>query len=588
MAAPAVLKIDIIADATKALKAMGMVEDKAGGSSSKLSGLGKTMAGALGTAAIVGFGKASVEAAQEAAVSAARLDSVFTSMGDTTGQASKAAQDYASSLSTQIGVSDDAIMAGQAQLATFGAVSDETARAAGIFDRATAAGADLAATGFGSIESNAVALGKALQDPTKGMTALGRSGVTFTDAQKESIKQMQKSGDLLGAQKVVLGAVESQVQGTAAATATSTAKMGVKFGELQETIGNKLLPVIDKLVGFFTQYMDLLIPLGALILGVVLAVKAYELASNLAAVAQGVWNAAQVVFNVVMAANPIMLVVLAIAALVGALILAYNKVGWFRDFVDAAFDDVVKAFDAVKDMAVKVFNWIRDNWPLLLAILAGPFGVAVLLIVNNWDTIKSGATDVYNWVKSKFDLVLSFFQGLGSSVGDAIGVIVDWIKKPIQAAADVYTAIKDKFDAVVDFLSGLVSKITGPIGNIVNAIKNPINAVIRGWNGLEFKIPTIDTHIPGVGKIGGETIGFPNIPTLATGGVVMRTGMALVHEGEQFSGVGRSFGGTVINVNVTTTGLGPDSPQIQRAVVNALRGHVARNGPLDFAVRTGS
>lgn len=588
MAAPAVLKIDIIADATKALKAMGAVEDKAGASGSKLSGLGKTMGAALGTAAIVGFGKASVEAAQEAAVSAARLDSVFTSMGDTTGQASKAAQDYASSLSQQIGVSDDAIMAGQAQLATFGAVSDETARAAGIFDRATAAGADLAATGFGSIESNAVALGKALQDPTKGMTALGRSGVTFTDAQKESIKAMQKSGDLLGAQKVVLGAVESQVQGTAAATATSTAKMGVKFGELQETIGNKLLPVIDKLVGFFTQYMDLLIPLGAVILGVVVAVKAYQLASNLAAVAQGVWNVAQIAFNVIMAANPIMLVVLAIAALVAAVILAYNKIGWFRDFVDAAFDAVVDAFDALKDAAVKVFNWIRDNWPLLVAILAGPFGVAVLLIARNWDTIKAGATDVYNWVKSKFDLVLSFFQGLGSSVGSAIGVIVDWIKKPIQAAADVYTAIKDKFDAVVDFLGGLVSKIAGPIGSIVNAIKNPINAVIRGWNNLEFTVPTIDTKIPGIGKIGGATVGFPNIPTLQTGGVVMRTGMALVHEGEQFSGVGRGFGGTVINVSVTTTGLGADSPQIQRAVVNALRGHVARNGALDFAVRTGS
>lgn len=584
MAAPAILKIDIIADATKALKTMGQVEDKAG--SSKLAGVGKRVVGALGTAAIIGFGKASVSAAQEAAVSAARLDSVFSSMGDTTGTASKEAQNYASSLSMQIGVSDDAIMAGQAQLATFGAVSDETARAAGIFDRATAAGADLAATGFGSIESNAVAMGKALQDPTKGMTALGRSGVTFTDAQKDSIKAMQKSGDLLGAQKVVLGAVESQVQGTAAATATSTAKMSVKFGELQETIGNKLLPVIDTLVGFFTKYMDLLIPLGGIILGVVVAVKAYELASNLAAVAQGVWNAAQVLFNVVMAANPIMLVVLAIAALVAAVIIAYKKVGWFRDFVDASWDAVVGAFNVLKDAAVTVFNWIRDNWPLLLAILTGPFGVAVLLIVNNWDTIKAGATAVYDWVKSKFDLVLSFFQGLGSTIGDAIGVIVDWIKKPIQAAEDVYNAIKDKFNAVVSFLSGLVSKITGPIGDIVHAMKAPVNAFIDGWNALHFSVGGGSVFGVDIPKV---TVDLPHIPRLATGGSVLRTGMALVHAGEQFSGVGRSFGGqTVINVNVTTTGLGPDSPQIQRAVVNALRGHVARNGALDFAVRTGS
>jgi hypothetical protein len=584
MAAPATLKIDIIADATKALKAMGLVEDKAG--SSKLSGLGKTIAGALGTAAIVSFGKASVTAAQESAVATARLDSVFAAMGDTTGKASKAAQDYASSLSAKIGVDDEAIMAGQAQLATFAAVSDATARQAGIFDRATAAGADLAATGFGSIESNAVQLGKALQDPTKGLAALGKSGVTFTDAQKESIKAMQKSGDLLGAQKVVLGAVESQVKGTAEATATSTAKMSVKFGELQETIGNKLLPVIDTAVGFFTKYMDLLIPLGGIILGVVLAVKAYELASNLAAVAQGVWNAVQVVFNAVMAANPIFLVVLAIAALVAGIVIAYNKVGWFRDFVDAAWDDVVKAFDILKDAAMAVFNWIKQNWPLLLAILTGPFGVAVLLIVNNWDSIKAGATEVWQWVKDKFDALLSFFQGLGSKVGDAIGAVVDWIKKPIQAAIEMYDAVKGKFDDLVSFLGGLVDKIGGVVGRIVSALKAPINAFIDGWNNLSFSVGGGSVFGIDIPKISVDT---PNIPRLAQGGTVLRTGLALVHAGEQFSGVGKTFGAqTVINLHVTTTGLGADSPQIQRAVVNAIRGHVGRNGPLDFAVRTGS
>ena len=73
-------------------------------------------------------------------------------MGDTTGEAAKAAEGYAASLSKKIGVDDDSIIAAQAQLVTFGAVSDETARSAGIFDRATAAAADLAAKGFGSLD----------------------------------------------------------------------------------------------------------------------------------------------------------------------------------------------------------------------------------------------------------------------------------------------------------------------------------------------------------------------------------------------------------------------------------------------------
>lgn len=602
MAGPAILKIDIIGDATKAVKALDQVETKAGATGGKFSTMGKAVAGAVGTAAIIGFGKASFQAAQDAAVSTARLDSVFKSMGDSTGEASKAAQDYASSLSEQIGVEDDVIMAGQAQLATFGAVSSEAARTAGIFDRATAAGADLAATGFGSIESNAVALGKALQDPTKGMTALGKSGVTFTKAQKEQIKALQESGDLLGAQKIVLGAVESQVQGTAAATATSTDKMGVKFGELQETIGTQLMPVIEGLVGFFTQYMDLLIPIGAAILAVVVAVKAWQAASMAAKVAQEAWNVVQIIFNAIMSANPIMLVVIAIAALVAAVILAYNKVGWFRDFVDKSWDAVVGAFEALKDAAVKVFNWIKDNWPLLLAVLTGPFGIAALAIARNWDSIKAAAETVWNWIKNTWSTITGLITGPIQDAADTASGIWDGIKSGAKAVWDwfnsTWQSLKDMIakpiQAAADTIAGLISGVSSSVSSIVSAIKQPINAVIRAWNGLEFKIPRIDlpkVSTPlgdfGGGSFGGQTIGFPNIPTLQTGGLVMRTGLALVHEGEQFSGVGKSFGGqTVINVNVTTTGLGADSPQIQRAVVNALKGHVSRNGPLDVPVRT--
>src|SRR5262245_10885930 len=149
---PALLKIVIDADASKAVSGMKDATDAASGVGGTLKSVGKVAGAALGTAAVVGFGKASVDAATEAAVATARLDQIFQSMGDSTGQASDAAQAYASALSKKIGVEDESIMAGQAQLATFGAVSSESARMAGIFDRATTAGADLAAAGFGSIE----------------------------------------------------------------------------------------------------------------------------------------------------------------------------------------------------------------------------------------------------------------------------------------------------------------------------------------------------------------------------------------------------------------------------------------------------
>ena len=604
---PALLKIIIDADITKAVAKMKDATEAASGVGGSLKSVGKIAGAALGTAAIASFGKASVDAATEAAVATARLDQIFLSMGDSTGQASDAAQAYASALSKKIGVEDESIMAGQAQLATFGEVSNETARMAGIFDRATTAGADLAAAGFGSIESNAVQLGKALQDPTKGMTALAKSGVTFTDAQKEQIKALQDSGNLLEAQKIVLGAVEQQVGGTAEATVTSQQKAALAFGEVQETVGGKLLPVLNTALGLFTKFSGVIIPVAAAIAALVIAAKAYALAQQLASAATAIWSGIQAVFNVIMALNPIMLVVLAIAALVAGVIIAYNKFDWFRELIQTIWgwikDNwplllaillgpfgpvvllVVKNFDTIKNTIQTVWEWIKDNWPLLLAIITGPIGIAVLLVTKNFDTLKAVAMSAVDWVMDRFQDLTGFLSRIVGSIQGILSTIADAIRYPIDAATQAVQWVMDKFNSLVDFFRGLVSSIGGFARDIANAIKNPINAVIRAINGIQIQIPKVD--IPLGPTIGGGTIGFPHIPELAKGGAVLRTGIAVVHEGETFSGVGRKASPTTVNITVNTTGLGADAPQIQRAVVRALRGYTARNGTLGLAEASG-
>ena len=537
MAAPAILKIDIIADAAKAQKALKDTGGAAEKTGSKFSGAAKMAAGLFAGGAVLAFGKSSVQAANESAKATKGLENVFRSMGDTTGTAAKSAEAYAASLQNKIGVDDDAIIAAQTQLATFGAVSDATARQAGIFDRATSAAADLAAAGFGTLDSNAVQLGKALQDPTKGITALARSGVTFTKAQKDQIAQMVKHGDLLKAQKVVLGAVETQVKGTAEATATSTDKMNVAWGNTQEAVGNALMPVLDSLApilesiaGFIQDNITWLKPL-AVAIGVAVAI-------------QWAWNAA-------MAANPLTLIVIGIAALIAAIIL------------------LVKNWDKVKAAFVWLFNWLKSNWPLLLAILTGPIGLAILWIVKNWDKVKSALAAVWNWIASAWHQ------------------IGEWLMAPFRAA---WNFIHDRvITPLMNIITGIPEKIRSAFSGLWDIITSPFrrafNAIAGFWNStvgsLSFKIPG---WVPG---LGGKGFSMPTIPTLAQGGLVMRTGLALVHEGEQFSGVGRSFGAQTVNltVNVTTTGLGADAPQIQRGVVSALRGFTSRNGPLDIPVK---
>src|SRR5215471_12326610 len=218
------LLVEFLADASKLLNETKKVE----GSTSRLKNFAKGAAigigGAFAADKVVEFGKKTLEAAEEGEKSKARLENVFKGVGDSTGEAAKKAEEYAEKLSKQIGIDHDTIELAQAKLGTFHAISNETARQSGIFDRATNAAADLAAAGFGTMETNATQLGKALQDPSKGLTALARSGVTFTKGEKDKIKAMQSSGDLLGAQKVVLAEVEGQVKGTAAASATQSQK----------------------------------------------------------------------------------------------------------------------------------------------------------------------------------------------------------------------------------------------------------------------------------------------------------------------------------------------------------------------------
>lgn len=174
-----------------------------------------------------------------------------------TGGAAKVSADQVGALATAIsnktGVDDEAIQTGANLLLTFKNVQNGVGEGADIFDRATQSAVDLSAAGFGSIDGASKMLGKALNDPIKGLSALGRAGVTFTDQQKKQIETMVKSGDTLGAQKIILGEVESQVGGVAEASSSMSDKVSTSWDNFKESVGTKLLPVMDKLGEWFLE-----------------------------------------------------------------------------------------------------------------------------------------------------------------------------------------------------------------------------------------------------------------------------------------------------------------------------------------------
>jgi hypothetical protein len=252
-----VLNVEILGEFKKLTAATQGAQNSLSGLQKKASGIargiGRTVAAlglTLGFSAMVrGFNEATA-AAEQAQVANDRIDAIAKSMdefGNQTAQVTKRIQDYADSQEFSLGVDADVIKATQAKLLTFRNLTKTAGTMGGAFDRATKAAIDMAAAGFGSAESNATQLGKALNDPIKGITALNRAGIQFTEDQKALIQSLVDSGKMLEAQDMILSEIESQVGGTAAATATASERMTLAFGAIQEELGKVLLPALNKL-----------------------------------------------------------------------------------------------------------------------------------------------------------------------------------------------------------------------------------------------------------------------------------------------------------------------------------------------------
>ena len=248
-----------IAKAQKSIAALGSTVGRVGG----------VLAAAFSVRAITNFAGEALKAADAANVANLRLDSIAKSMnlfGLETSMVTSRLKDFADQQMMVIAQDDELIKSTQAKLLTFKSLASTADEAGGAFDRATLAAFDLAAAGFGSAETNAIQLGKALQDPIKGLTALRRAGVTFTESEKARITQLVQSNKMLEAQDLILTAIEQQVGGTAAATATSSQKMTIALGEVTEQIGQALLPAFEDIattgVDAITEMLDPTTELG--------------------------------------------------------------------------------------------------------------------------------------------------------------------------------------------------------------------------------------------------------------------------------------------------------------------------------------
>lgn len=239
--------------------------------------------------------------------------------------------------------------------------------------------------------------------------------------------------------------------------------------KLASFLGGTVIPKLEQF-GRWAQENPTAIKIAAGVIGGVLvaAFAAWAVSATMAAAAT------------LAATWPILLIGAAVIGL-AALVITH----W--DTISSA---TTTAFGVVKGAISGAFNWVKRNWPLLLAILTGPIGLATLAIVRHWGTIKSGFTAVKTWIGNRVSDIVGFFTGLPGRLSRAAGDLWGWIKTKFKTA---------------------------------------INGLIGLWNGLHFPSVTVGGGDP-LGPFGPSlpsvTIGgwdLPNIPYLASGGILEAT-----------------------------------------------------------------
>jgi hypothetical protein len=167
--------------------------------------------------AVITFATGAVKALGDEQVAAAQTGAAILSTGSAAAVTAEQVTTLADRLSKLSGVDDEVIQGGENLLLTFTNIKNGVGAGNDVFDQATKAALDMSVALGEDMSSSSIRLGKALQDPILGVTALRRVGVMLTDQQKASIGVFMANGDVMSAQKVILAELNKEFGGSAEA-----------------------------------------------------------------------------------------------------------------------------------------------------------------------------------------------------------------------------------------------------------------------------------------------------------------------------------------------------------------------------------
>lgn len=471
-------------------------------------GFKSVLGGILGAEAIGGVGeflKSSVDAAEKAQIAFNLTAAAVKSTGAAAGVSATDVKELSDKIALVAGVMPDVVQSAANMVLRFTNIRNVGVDK--VFDETTQAATDMAAALAGGvptadgITAAALKLGKALQDPAAGLSALSRVGLKFTIDQQAQIKSMEKSGNVIGAQQLMLAAVATKFGGSAAAAATPLQKLSTQFELLKERAGAQILPMFEHLAStllglvnpvvhvasaikdFLGAHWQVLASIAGAIGLVIAGLKLWEFWTNMV-------KKAWLLLDAVAFGTPWMLIIGGIIAIV---IYLMTKFGAVRNVVA----DVVQfCMRILGDMAQFIVNAVVGSVETLLHVLGsipiigGPFKQASAYVDSFRITVDNAISAVQNLnaaagISNIGNFLHDAFTGGGSGGysggGGVAGGIAPSIAgaspKAVKAVQNLATNVQK---ALLDFRSKIVQSVTGLGSVIANNLAGPSGSFTIG------------------------------------------------------------------------------------------------------------
>ena len=470
------ITIDIVAETKKLTSGINDANSQIEGMNSKLKGV-VAAAGAAASAFVlkqgVTFLKQGIDEAKEAQET---MQKATTTFGEGSVALQKITAD-ADKFGKAIAVDNDVIIQLATQLGSR-LPSDVKSLSAELVNLAF----DIEAYTAGAITADAVSgkLAKAFADGKLKAGELSKIFPDLSQATYEQAEALSAAGKNQEALTLIYDAAQKKYGDAAEKNVTATQKFETALANFKETLGTKVLPLLEKGIDFLTRVLEAfdslpgpvqnivvgliaLVAIGGPLLTFLASMKTAMITLGIVTKAQ---TGSQIALNLAMLANPIGIVIAAIAAIIAIGVLLWKN--W-----DTVTEYAGKLWGVIKN----VFGWVKDNWPLLLAILTGPIGLAILAITKNFDTIKSKASEIIEFVKNLFlklpDTMVTVGKNIVTGLWNGITGMADWLKNNVTGF------FKNLVPSWAEKALGISSpsKVFAGIGkNIVNGLESTFNA----------------------------------------------------------------------------------------------------------------